>query len=177
MGFFRKECWSGLPLTSPGNLPNPGIEPRSPSLWADSSLFELPRKTREFIEKADSIPPATSVKVWNFQRWVIFCNGLVIAGSPREWKCLLSSSHDPTLVKPNFYGNLPFFNQKPRFRMVRELTFQRWGLSHGEKMWVIWDLQEVENIVLFRWAPRSRGNSTGFLQLCMEHPDALWHNA
>ena len=32
MGFFRQECWSGLPFPSPGDLPDPGIEPRSPEL-------------------------------------------------------------------------------------------------------------------------------------------------
>ena len=30
MGFSRQEYWSGLPFHSPGDLPNPGIEPRSP---------------------------------------------------------------------------------------------------------------------------------------------------
>ena len=30
MGFFRQENWSGLPFPFPGDLPNPGIEPRSP---------------------------------------------------------------------------------------------------------------------------------------------------
>ena len=32
MGFSRQECWSGLPFPSPGDLPDPGIEPRSPAL-------------------------------------------------------------------------------------------------------------------------------------------------
>ena len=32
MGFSRQEYWSGLPFPFPGNLPDPGIEPRSPSL-------------------------------------------------------------------------------------------------------------------------------------------------
>ena len=36
MEFFRQEYWTGLPSASPGNFPNPGIEPRSPSLQADS---------------------------------------------------------------------------------------------------------------------------------------------
>ena len=36
MEFFRQECWSGLPFPSPGDLPKPGIEPRSPTLQADS---------------------------------------------------------------------------------------------------------------------------------------------
>ena len=41
MGFFRQEYWSGLPFPSPGDLPNPGIEPRSPALQADSLPTEL----------------------------------------------------------------------------------------------------------------------------------------
>ena len=35
-GFSRQEYWSGLPFPSPGNLPTPGVEPRSPALQADS---------------------------------------------------------------------------------------------------------------------------------------------
>ena len=41
MGFSRQEYWSGLPFPSPGDLPNPGIKPRSPALQADSLLTEL----------------------------------------------------------------------------------------------------------------------------------------
>ena len=36
MEFSRPEYWSGYPFPSPGDLPNPGIEPRSPALQADS---------------------------------------------------------------------------------------------------------------------------------------------
>ena len=36
MEFSRPEYWSGQPFPSPGDLPNPGIEPRSPTLQADS---------------------------------------------------------------------------------------------------------------------------------------------
>ena len=42
MGFSRQEYWSGLPFPFPGDLPNPGIEPRSPALQADALLFEPP---------------------------------------------------------------------------------------------------------------------------------------
>ena len=41
MGFSKQEYWSGLPFPSPGDLPNPGIEPRSPALQADSLPTEL----------------------------------------------------------------------------------------------------------------------------------------
>ena len=40
--FSRQEYWSWLPFPSPGALPNPGIEPRSPALWADTLLSEPP---------------------------------------------------------------------------------------------------------------------------------------
>ena len=42
MGFSRQECWSGLTFPSPGDLPNPGIQPESPVLWADSLPSEPP---------------------------------------------------------------------------------------------------------------------------------------
>ena len=44
MGFSRQEYWSGLPFPSPGDLPDPGIEPGSPTLEADSLTSELPGK-------------------------------------------------------------------------------------------------------------------------------------
>ena len=44
MGFSRQEYWSGLPFPSPGDFPDPGIEPRSPALQADSLPTELRRK-------------------------------------------------------------------------------------------------------------------------------------
>ena len=44
MGFSRQGYWSGLPFPSPGNLPDPGIEPRSPALQADSLPTELGQK-------------------------------------------------------------------------------------------------------------------------------------
>ena len=42
MGFSRQEYWSGLPFPSPGDLPNTGIEPRSPILQADALTSEPP---------------------------------------------------------------------------------------------------------------------------------------
>ena len=44
MGFSRQEYWSGLPFPSPGDLPNPGIEPGSPALQADALSSEPPGK-------------------------------------------------------------------------------------------------------------------------------------
>ena len=44
MGFSRQECWSGLLFPSPGDLPDPGIEPGSPALQADTLPSEPPGK-------------------------------------------------------------------------------------------------------------------------------------
>ena len=59
--FSRQEYWSGLPFLSPGDLPNPGIKPRSPALQADA----LRSATREslFIPK---VKVKSLSRVWLF---------------------------------------------------------------------------------------------------------------
>ena len=59
MGFSRQEYWSGLPCPPPGDLPDPGIEPRSPALQADSLSSELPGKL--ILGGLDKL------SVWRFQ--------------------------------------------------------------------------------------------------------------
>ena len=44
MGFSRQEYWSELPFPSPGDLPDPGIQPGSPALRADALTSEPPGK-------------------------------------------------------------------------------------------------------------------------------------
>ena len=55
MEFLRQEYWSGLPCPPLGDLPNPGIKPRSPTLQADSLPFEpptIPRNSKkDFFRK------------------------------------------------------------------------------------------------------------------------------
>ena len=50
MGFSRQEYWSGLPFPSPEDLPNPGIEPRSPALQADTLPSEPPWWTQTLLQ-------------------------------------------------------------------------------------------------------------------------------
>ena len=45
--FSSQECWSGLSFPTPGDLPNPGVEPGSPALQADSLPSEPPGKPLE----------------------------------------------------------------------------------------------------------------------------------
>ena len=62
--FPRQEYWRWLPFPSPGHLPNPGIEPRSPALQVDALLSEPPEKPNIhwIIEK-----------VREFQKNIYFC--------------------------------------------------------------------------------------------------------
>ena len=48
MGFLKQEYWTGLPLPSPWNRPNPGIVLRCPTLWADSLSSLLPGEPKEY---------------------------------------------------------------------------------------------------------------------------------
>ena len=52
MEFSRQEYWSGLPFPSPGDLPNPGIEPGSPVLQADALPSEPPGKSIRIYSNA-----------------------------------------------------------------------------------------------------------------------------
>ena len=50
MGLCRQEYWSGLPFPSPGNLPDPGIKPGSPTLQAEALPSALSGKSISFLE-------------------------------------------------------------------------------------------------------------------------------
>ena len=68
--FSRPEYWSGLPFPSPGDLPNPGIEPRSPTLQVDS----LPTE-----------PPGNPSTLWRTLKVGNFCSNFVWNS---KWKFL-----------------------------------------------------------------------------------------
>ena len=94
MEFSKQEYWSRLPFSSPGDLPNPGIEPGSPSLQADS----LP-----------SDPPAWFIKMLDYRTFLfwgdfeafslhynILLGGVIFDGSRASFWCL---SKIPCLYK------------------------------------------------------------------------------
>ena len=64
MGFSRQEYWSGLSFPSPGDLPDPGIEPGFPALEADSLPSEPPGKPHLYKKDSQiSTPVQSEVKV------------------------------------------------------------------------------------------------------------------
>ena len=65
MGFSRQEHWSGLPFPPAGDLSNPGIEPRSPPLLADSLSSEPPGKPYTHIH--------THIHIWIYVYLACIC--------------------------------------------------------------------------------------------------------
>ena len=62
MGFSRQEYWHGLPFPPPGDLPDPGIEPKSPASQADSSLTSEPAgKLTQLLQVWKSLCPAPKI--------------------------------------------------------------------------------------------------------------------
>ena len=68
MELFRQEYWNGLPFPSPQDLPNPGMEPRSPALQADALPPEPPGKHCSVAKSCPTLcnpincnPPGSSV--------------------------------------------------------------------------------------------------------------------
>ena len=59
--FSRQEYWIGLPFPSPGDLPDPGIEPRFPALQGDALTSEPPRKLIRSIRQYDKDVSSTPI--------------------------------------------------------------------------------------------------------------------
>ena len=64
IGFSRQECWSGLPFPSPGDLPDPGIEPRSPALQTDALPSEPPGKPLHLNVESEKVKNSERVEQW-----------------------------------------------------------------------------------------------------------------
>ena len=64
MGFSRQEYWSGLPFPSPGDPPDPGIEPESPALEADTLTSEPPGKPGVLCKDTHFYHPAGSLLIY-----------------------------------------------------------------------------------------------------------------
>ena len=86
MGFSRPEYWSGLPFPSPGDLPNPGMEPRSPTLQADSLPAEPQGKPKN--TEVGSLSLLQGIFLTQESNWgLLYCrqilNQLSYQGSPQ----------------------------------------------------------------------------------------------
>ena len=113
MGFPRQEYWSGLPFSSAGSLPDPGIESRSPALQADSTPSEPPGKPifnailRCKSNKTFQIFMLKTVIKEDLNKWRnITCswmedNTVKVSNTPQiDTLCVLVAQSCPTLCHP-----------------------------------------------------------------------------
>ena len=97
LGFSRQEYWSGLPFPSPGELPDPGIEPRSPALQADALTSEPPGKPNRALRAfaincsfTSDAPPWIPLAVIHLLQ--------VLRSSSGLWLDFLATRHHPHLT-------------------------------------------------------------------------------
>jgi len=107
MEFSRPEYWSGQPFPSPGDLPNPGIEPRSPTLQADSLPVEPQGKPLDSlsVRKILHQKGEESVGIYYYNNTLCLSN----AFNPRSQSILTHLQSTPTemgswTIFPHFMG-------------------------------------------------------------------------
>ena len=83
MRFSRQEYWSGLPAPSPGDLPDPGIEPRSPALWVDALPSAPPSLVAQIIK---NLPAVQETQVQSLGWEDPLENGMALHSSILAWK-------------------------------------------------------------------------------------------
>ena len=92
MEFSRQEYWSGLPFPSLGDLPDPGMEPRSPALQADSLLSKPPGTPH--VNQNDSQHPAAVPRLCQIRTPLHYLTGFASYDSP-PWLFHLQQDQPP----------------------------------------------------------------------------------
>ena len=120
MGFSRQEYWSGLPCPPPGDLPNPGMEPRSPTLQADSLPSEPPGEPK-LMHRFSSVQSLSRVQLF-VTPWTAACQAsLSITNSqsspkPMSIESVMPSNHlilcCPLLLLPSIYPSIRVFSNE-----------------------------------------------------------------
>ena len=98
MGFSRQWYWSGWPCPSPGDLPDPGIKPRSPALQAHALPCEPPGKSflKTSFPKLDALASTTSPRDRDFRTHTL-STSYCASGLPSSFPHALGPWHSPPL--------------------------------------------------------------------------------
>ena len=117
MEFSRQEYWSGLPFPSPGDLPNPGIEPTPPTLQADALPSEPPGKP--WVPKwwHKSWEALITLESWEFVHWAAMEVGLKVE---KKISIRVSNPYSPPTKPRSFFLE----NLKRGSGRVGELQYQ-----------------------------------------------------
>ena len=136
MRLSRQEYWSGLPFPSPGDLPNPGIEPGSPTLQADSLLSEPPGKPAGTHSRC-------SIKLSLNEYWQILLDEIIV----------------PTKELPH-QGDLWVPEQGPEdlWGWIRNHTAQKWE-EMPTMLCALWATQRRMHIMVTAFTDMTACNS------------------
>ena len=94
MGFSRQEYWSGLPFPSPGDLPDSGIEPRSPTLQADYLLSEPPGKPRSIVHNCPKVETThMSINWWMGKQKLVHPYNKILFGNKEKFSTHLCTKN------------------------------------------------------------------------------------
>ena len=128
VGFSRQEYGNGLPFPTPGDLPDPEIEPRSPELQADSLLTELLGKLAK--GDANRSEPPTSMMSWDyffsfpfktFYRWAKPLELVLGAKSAFSPGCQISESGNLSVPTSTYLSRIGFWSSKwPNLNLITE---------------------------------------------------------
>ena len=128
MGFSRQEYWSGVPCPPPGDLPDPGIESRSPAL-AGGFFTSKPPGKQDYIQegaKEELVPAFLRLRSWQLQDVVLCWKVLVSINvllptsthklSDESFTSTLGSDQYLVIQIENTKRRLPSFSQKEELR-------------------------------------------------------------
>ena len=115
MGFSRQEYWCGLQFPSPGDLPNPGIEPRSPVLQAEALTSEPPGK-----HPVSCIEPRLAIH---------FLHDIIHVSMP--FSQIIPPSPSPTESKRLFYTSVSLLLSRIQGYRYHLSTFHIYALVYG----------------------------------------------
>ena len=152
MEFSRPEYWSGQPFPSTGDLPNPGIEPRSPALQADSLPAESPGKPKN--TGVGSVSLLQQIFPIQESNWgLLHCRRILyqLSCQGRTLEYILSSHCLPCLVPcqklnetAHFNSWRDFFFTFPEKQTVHEVTNSwtrlnaKWTTTKRQWTQVLW---------------------------------------
>ena len=111
MWFSRPEYWSGLPFPSPGDLPNSGIEPGSPTLEADALTSEPPGKPQR---RAMPKNVQTTIQLHSFHMQARLCSKSFKTGFSSMWNKNLQAGFRRGCGNTGLIANICWITEKAR---------------------------------------------------------------
>ena len=114
MGFSRQEYWSGLPFPSPADLPDPGTEPESLTLQADSLLSEPPGKP---------LAPLTTSLIQDLHFNKVFVNQWSLRCAAWWLEKFVARDYASPLITHHRLGKLAYHNQP---KVGFSVTLNQW---------------------------------------------------